>query len=90
MSDMSVTPGVYVVEKDGFPSSVLEVATAVPAFIGYAERASSDERSRLVPVPMAPGLPLALSVTEEHAGASVVVEVCYHENHPPRGLVAGP
>jgi phage tail sheath protein FI len=45
MGDMSVTPGVYVVEKDGFPSSVVEVATAVPAFIGYTEKASSDERS---------------------------------------------
>ncbi|OGB25272.1 MAG: phage tail protein [Burkholderiales bacterium RIFCSPLOWO2_02_FULL_57_36] len=29
------TPGVYVVEKNAFPNSVVEVATAVPAFIGY-------------------------------------------------------
>jgi phage tail sheath protein FI len=45
MDDMSATPGVYVVEKDGFPSSVAEMATAVPAFIGYTEKASSDEGS---------------------------------------------
>ncbi len=28
------TPGVYIVEKNAFPNSVVEVATAVPAFIG--------------------------------------------------------
>jgi len=31
------TPGVYIVEKNAFPNSVVEVATAVPAFIGYTE-----------------------------------------------------
>jgi phage tail sheath protein FI len=34
------TPGVYIVEKNAFPNSVVEVATAVPAFIGYTESAS--------------------------------------------------
>lgn len=34
------TPGVYIVEKNAFPNSVLEVATAVPAFVGHTERAS--------------------------------------------------
>ena len=33
------TPGVYLVEKDAFPGSVVEVATAIPAFIGYTEKA---------------------------------------------------
>jgi phage tail sheath protein FI len=33
------TPGVYIVEKNAFPNSVVEVATAVPAFIGYTEKA---------------------------------------------------
>ncbi|PTW52183.1 cadherin-like domain-containing protein [Rhodovulum kholense] len=33
------TPGVYIVEKSAFPNSVVQVATAVPAFIGYTERA---------------------------------------------------
>ena len=32
-------PGVYIVEKDAFPNSVVEVATAVPAFLGYTETA---------------------------------------------------
>lgn len=34
------TPGVYIVEKNAFPSSVVAVATAVPAFIGYTEKAT--------------------------------------------------
>lgn len=34
------TPGVYIVEKNAFPNSVVEVATAVPAFVGHTETAS--------------------------------------------------
>ena len=34
------TPGVYITEKRAFADSVVEVATAVPAFIGYTEMAS--------------------------------------------------
>ncbi|MFZ5964792.1 phage tail sheath family protein [Thalassococcus sp. BH17M4-6] len=34
------TPGVYIVEKPAFPNSVVEVATAVPAFIGYTQKAA--------------------------------------------------
>ena len=35
------TPGVYIVEKNAFPNSVVEVATAVPAFIGYTKIATN-------------------------------------------------
>ena len=35
------TPGVYIVEKNAFPNSVVEVATAVPAFIGHTEYADN-------------------------------------------------
>lgn len=28
------TPGAYILDKSAFPSSVVEVATAVPAFVG--------------------------------------------------------
>jgi phage tail sheath protein FI len=41
------TPGVYIVEKSAFPSSVVEVATAVPAFIGYTEKADNAGKSLL-------------------------------------------
>ncbi len=33
------TPGVYITELDAFPPSVVGVATAVPAFIGYTQKA---------------------------------------------------
>ena len=39
------TPGVYVVEKSAFPNSVVQVATAVPAFIGYTEFARNGKQS---------------------------------------------
>lgn len=39
------TPGVYIVEKNAFPNSVVEVATAVPAFIGYTEKAENKGKS---------------------------------------------
>lgn len=41
------TPGVYIVEKNAFPNSVVEVATAVPAFIGYTKKADNKGKSLL-------------------------------------------
>ncbi|MDD4661226.1 MAG: phage tail sheath family protein, partial [Massilibacteroides sp.] len=41
------TPGVYIVEKSAFPNSVVEVATAVPAFIGHTEKAITGDKSLL-------------------------------------------
>ncbi|HED36070.1 MAG TPA: phage tail sheath family protein [Gammaproteobacteria bacterium] len=38
------TPGVYIVEKSAFPNSVVEVATAVPAFIGYTQIAMNGSK----------------------------------------------
>lgn len=39
------TPGVYIVEKSAFPNSVVEVATAVPAFIGHTQKADNKGSS---------------------------------------------
>lgn len=39
------TPGVYIQEKNAFPSSIVQVATAVPAFIGYTEKAERGGKS---------------------------------------------
>ncbi len=39
------TPGVYIVEKSAFPNSVVQVATAVPAFIGYTQKAANGNVS---------------------------------------------
>lgn len=33
------TPGVYIEEQNAFPNSVVQVATAVPVFVGYTEKA---------------------------------------------------
>lgn len=41
------TPGVYIVEKNTFPNSVVEVATAVPAFIGHTEKAINGNKTLL-------------------------------------------
>lgn len=35
------TPGVYIVEKNAFPNSVVEAGTAIPAFIGITEKAQN-------------------------------------------------
>jgi len=34
------TPGVYIVEQDAFPNTVIEVPTAIPVFLGYTEKAA--------------------------------------------------
>jgi len=39
------TPGVDIVGKNAFPNSVVEVATAVPAFVGYTEKADNGGKS---------------------------------------------
>ncbi len=41
------TPGVYIVEKNAFPNSIVEVETAVPAFIGYTRKADNKGKSLL-------------------------------------------
>lgn len=45
------TPGVYIVEKNAFPNSVVQVATAVPVFIGHTEKAENGGKT-LLNVPM--------------------------------------
>lgn len=41
------TPGVFIDEPDAFANAVVEVATAVPAFIGYTERAVDQKHRSL-------------------------------------------
>jgi phage tail sheath protein FI len=45
MAKVYSTPGVYIEEKSAFPNSVVAVATAVPAFIGYTEKAIHNKRN---------------------------------------------
>ena len=59
------TPGIYTVEKDAFPNSVVDVATAVPAFIGYTEKAECHGASvQLKPVRIG-----SLAEFHQHFGA---------------------
>jgi uncharacterized protein len=45
------TPGVYINELNAFPNSVVGVATAVPAFIGYTPKAEYEGKSYInIPV----------------------------------------
>ncbi|NRF38054.1 phage tail sheath C-terminal domain-containing protein [Pedobacter foliorum] len=39
------SPGVYIAEKNVFPNSIVAVSTAVPAFIGYTEKAINGTTS---------------------------------------------
>ena len=44
MAKQYATPGVYIEEKSAFSNSVVSVATAIPAFIGYTEKAIAGRR----------------------------------------------
>jgi len=44
------TPGVYIKEQDAFGSSVVAVPTAIPAFIGYTQRADIDGNNQSMKV----------------------------------------
>lgn len=77
------TPGVYIVEKNAFPNSVVQVATAVPAFIGYTQMAVNgnvslhEEPMRITSISEyhqyfggAPEPVFRISAFEERAGTS--------------------
>ena len=51
MAKQYATPGVYIEEKSAFTNSVVAVATAIPAFIGYTEKARAGKRD-LTNVPL--------------------------------------
>ncbi len=66
------TQGVYIVEKDAFPNSVVEVPTGIPAFVGYTEKAKRGAQAlQNVPVRIS-------SLAEYHsifgAGPNTIVE----------------
>jgi uncharacterized protein len=42
MADVIKAPGVYIAEPAAFPISVAQVETAIPAFIGYTEKADDN------------------------------------------------
>lgn len=64
------TPGVYIVEKNAFPNSVVEVATAVPAFIGYTEKADNKGK----PLHMKPWRITSMAEYESYFGGAPAVK----------------
>ncbi|MEO1676938.1 MAG: phage tail sheath C-terminal domain-containing protein [Pseudomonadota bacterium] len=61
MAPQPKTPGVYIVEKNAFPNAVVQVPTAVPAFIGHTERAQRGAQD-------VTGKPVRLSSLNEYEG----------------------
>lgn len=45
MATVLATPGVYIEEKSAFASSVVPVATAVPVFLGYTQKAARGSKT---------------------------------------------
>jgi phage tail sheath protein FI len=45
MASTYSTPGVYINEIGAFPDSIVPIATAVPAFIGYTPKADYEGQS---------------------------------------------
>ncbi|HSI98998.1 MAG TPA: phage tail sheath C-terminal domain-containing protein [Patescibacteria group bacterium] len=71
---MFKTPGVYVQEVSTLPPSVAEVATAIPAFIGYTERGAAaaveiEQISTLLEYEQRFGKPRPTAFTVDAAGA---------------------
>lgn len=50
MATTLATPGVYIEEKSSFGTSVVQVQTAIPAFVGYTEKANRGSKS-LINIP---------------------------------------
>ena len=60
-----ITPGVYVNEIKVFPPSVAEVESAIPAFIGYTEKAKKDADNDLI---LKPTTILSMTQFEQYYG----------------------
>ncbi len=80
------TPGVYIVEKSAFPNSVVQVATAIPAFIGYTETAMNGN----VPLHETPMKITSFSEYESYFGGApepyfTLSEFVERDSPPPYG-----
>ena len=82
-----MTPGVYIVEKDAFPSSVVEVPTAVPAFIGYTQR-HDDKGKDLTLTPMK--VTSLAEYDQYFGGAPSLVDKYSLSTDAPENLQVGP
>lgn len=51
MATVYKTPGVYINEVSTLPASIAQVETAIPAFVGYTEKAVSSDGTDLTTIP---------------------------------------
>lgn len=62
------TPGVYIEEIAKFPPSVAQVETAIPAFIGYTEKAKEEQEDLTETLLMVPKRIISMLEYEAHFG----------------------
>lgn len=75
------TPGVYVEEIPKLPPSVAQVATAIPAFIGFTEKATEIAPNDLVGVPKKIGSMVEFELLYGYGPAPEVTEVNIDSNN---------
>jgi phage tail sheath protein FI len=63
MASTYKTPGVYIEEISKFPPSVAQVETAIPAFIGYTQKAIVNGTDQYEPAPANPLSPIVKRIT---------------------------
>jgi phage tail sheath protein FI len=75
---MTHTPGIYIAEQDAFPNRIVGVPTAVPAFIGYTEKATSPDGTDVTRTPVRI---TSLTEYEQHFGAAPPQQVSIDVEH---------
>jgi phage tail sheath protein FI len=74
------TPGVYVEEISKFPPSVAQVETAIPAFIGYSEKATNKIKGDLKGIPTRITSMLDYETYFGHAKPETTISVTINDN----------
>lgn len=95
-----MTPGVYIKEKNAFGNSVVEAETAIPAFIGYTEKAENGN-DNLTGIPWkissmteflkyfggAPSIDLTLDLVKYHVGLTKEEVATMDDDSKSRGML---
>lgn len=83
------TPGVYIDEIAKLPPSIASVETAIPAFIGYTEKAKLKEDGDLILKPHRISSMLEYEQIFGYASPEVSIEVTFNTSNPSRVEVQG-
>lgn len=79
MAKIYKTPGVYIEERSTFPNSAVPVPTAVPAFIGYTEKAVRDGK----PLTLKPTKISSYSEYQQFFGGAPLTKLTISEQEDP-------